>query len=50
MNALFLQGNGKAMVELAKAETNPEVKRELVSRMATMRTKETTEYMMEILK
>ncbi len=46
------KGNGKAHGRNSlKAETNPEVKsRAWGSRMSTMQTKETTEYMMEILK
>jgi HEAT repeat protein len=49
IKALFLHGAGKEMVELARKETNPELKRELISKMSLMRSPEITEYMMEIL-
>ena len=50
LNALFIQGNAKALVELARNETNPEMKREIVGKLALMQSKESKEYMMEILK
>jgi HEAT repeat protein len=50
LNALFIQGNGKALVDLARSETNPEMKREIINKMALVHSKETTDYMMEILK
>jgi hypothetical protein len=49
INALFLHGAGKEMVVLAKKETNPEMKRELIQKMSLMNSPEITEYMMEIL-
>src|SRR6266853_3688152 len=49
INALFLHGAGKEMVALARKETNPELKRELIQKMSLMGTPEITEYMMEIL-
>lgn len=49
LGALFLQQNGKALVDLARSEKDPEMKKEIVERMALMHTKETTDYMMEIL-
>ena len=48
-NALFLHGAGKEMVALARKETNPQMKRELISKMSLMNSPEITEYMMEIL-
>jgi HEAT repeat protein len=50
LNALFLQQNGKALVELARAEKDPRMKEEIVKKMALVHSKETTDYMMEILK
>jgi HEAT repeat protein len=50
LNALFLQGNGKALVELARAEKDPAMKQEIVSKMALVHSKEVTDYMMEVLK
>jgi len=49
INALFLHGAGKEMVALARKETNPELKRELIQKMSLMGSPEITEYMMEIL-
>jgi HEAT repeat protein len=49
INALFLHGAGKEMVTLARKETNPELKRELIQKMSLMSSPEITDYMMEIL-
>jgi HEAT repeat protein len=49
INALFLHGAGKEMVALAKKETNPELKRSLISKMSLMNSPEISDYMMEIL-
>jgi HEAT repeat protein len=49
VNALFLHGAGKEMVAMAKKETNPEMKKELIQKMSLMNSPEITEYMMEIL-
>jgi HEAT repeat protein len=49
INALFLHGAGKEMVALARKETNPELKRELIQKMSLMNSPEITDYMMEIL-
>jgi len=50
LNALFLQQNGKAMVDLARAEKDPQMKQEIVKKMALIHSKDVTDYMMEILK
>ncbi len=50
LNSLFLQQNGKALVDLARREKDPEMKREIVSKMAMIHSKEVTDYMMELLK
>jgi HEAT repeat protein len=49
INALFLHGASKEMVALARKETNPQVKRELIQKMSLMSSPEITEYMMDIL-
>jgi HEAT repeat protein len=49
INALFLHGAGKEMVALARKETDPQVRRELIQKMSLMRSPEISEYMMEIL-
>lgn len=49
LDALFLQGNAHAMVGIARKETDPTMKKEIVSKLALMNSKEATDYMMEIL-
>jgi HEAT repeat protein len=51
INALFLQNNGKVLVELARAEKDPQMKKEMISKMSVMgKSKEITDYLLEILK
>ena len=50
INALFVQRNATALVEMARAEKDPAMKREIVSRLTNMRTKEATDYLLELLK
>jgi HEAT repeat protein len=47
--ALFIHGSGKELVTLARSETNPQMKRELIQKMSLLNSPEITEYMMEIL-
>jgi HEAT repeat protein len=49
INALFLNSAGKQMVALARKETDPELKRALISKMSLMSSPEITDYMMEVL-
>lgn len=50
VHALFLQNNAAALVTLARAEKNPEMKKEIVSKLSVMKSKEATDYLMELLK
>jgi hypothetical protein len=51
INALFLQQNGTALVTLARAEKNPEMKKEIVAKLSVMpKSKEVTDYLLELLK
>ena len=51
VNALFLQNNGRVLVELARAEKDPALKKELVAKMSIMHgSKEVTDYLLELLK
>jgi tetratricopeptide (TPR) repeat protein len=50
VNALFLQNNAGALVSLARAEKNPELKKEIVSKLSVMKSKEATDYLLELLK
>ena len=49
IQALFVQGNDKALIDLARKETDPELKRAIVQQLSVMGTKDATDYMMEIL-
>jgi len=49
LNALFLAGNAKALVAIARTEKDPELKRVAVEKLALMNSKDATEYMMELL-
>src|SRR5580658_343575 len=50
LNALFIQQNGKALVDLARNEQDPQMKKQIVSKLAMVHSKESTDYMLEILK
>jgi HEAT repeat protein len=50
LKSLFLQQDGKALVELARTEKDPRMKEEIVKKMSLIHSKEVTDYMMEILK
>jgi HEAT repeats len=49
LNAYFIQGNASALVAIARNEKDPELKKEAVSKLALMHSKEATDYLMEIL-
>lgn len=49
IHALFIQNNAAGLVELAKTETNRELKAAIVKKLSLMRSKEATDYLMEIL-
>ena len=48
-NALFVQGNATALVEIAKKETDLALKKSIVNQLSMMHSKEATDYLMEIL-
>jgi hypothetical protein len=50
INALFVQRNATALVEMARAEKDPAMKREIVQRLSNMRDKVATDYLLELLK
>ena len=50
INALFIQGNAKTLVALARKETNPELKKAMIEKLSLMGSKEATDYLMEYLK
>jgi HEAT repeat protein len=49
IRALFIHGAAKDMVTLARKETNPELKKELVRNLAIMDSPDARDYMLEIL-
>jgi HEAT repeat protein len=49
VNALAMQDNATALVALARKEQDSKMKNEIVGRLAQMRTKVATDYMLEIL-
>jgi len=51
INALFLQNNGRMLVDIARQEKDPAMKKEIVSKMSVMHgSKEVTDYLLELLK
>jgi hypothetical protein len=50
ISALFLQNNATGLVALARAEKNVELKKDIVSKLSNMKSKEATDYLMELLK
>ncbi|HXN65216.1 MAG TPA: HEAT repeat domain-containing protein [Candidatus Acidoferrales bacterium] len=49
INALFLSGDAKGLVTLARKETDPNMKKQIVSKLSIMGSKDATDYLMEIL-
>jgi len=50
VQGLFLQENAKTLVELARAEKNPDMKKDIVQKLSLMHSKEATDYLLELLK
>jgi HEAT repeat protein len=50
IEALFIQGNARMLVSLARAEKDRETKREIIQKLSVMASKEATDYLMEFLK
>jgi hypothetical protein len=46
---LFVQGNATGLVALARKESDPQLKKEIVSKLSVMNKKEATDYFLEIL-
>jgi len=49
IEALFLQGDAKAIVDIARKETDPELKKKAIEQLSIMNSKEGSEYFEEIL-
>jgi hypothetical protein len=50
INALFLQSNATGLVTLARGEKNADLKKDIVSKLSNMKSKEAMDYLMELLK
>jgi len=50
ITAMFIQGNATGLVSLARSEKNVELKKDIVSKLSNMKSKEATDYLMELLK
>jgi len=50
IQGLFIQQNAKGLIQLARQEKDPDLKKRIVSQLALIHSKESTEYMLEILK
>jgi HEAT repeat protein len=50
IQALFLQQNAKALVDIARKETDPDLKKAAAQKLSLMNSKEGTEYFMDLLK
>jgi tetratricopeptide (TPR) repeat protein len=50
VNGLFVRGDAKQLVELARKESDPAMKKYIVQELSQMNSKEATDYMMELLK
>lgn len=49
VNSLFMQGSAKLLIDLARKETDPALKKDLVQKLSLMKSKEATDYMLELL-
>jgi hypothetical protein len=49
IEALFLQGNAKALVEIGRKESDPQLKKEIVTKLSHMNAKDATDFLLEIL-
>lgn len=49
INALFLHGDAKTLVALGRAEKNPELRKQIVTKLSIMNSKDAAEFLMEIL-
>jgi len=49
INSLFIQNNAEGLVALARKESDPSMKKEMVSKLSLMHSKAATDYLMEIL-
>jgi HEAT repeat protein len=49
VDALFIQANAKALAGIARKETDPAVRKRIVERLGMMKSKDATDYLMELI-
>ncbi len=49
INALFISGDARSLIEIARKETDPVLRKDAVSRLSMMKSKEATDFMIEII-
>jgi HEAT repeat protein len=49
LNALFVQQNAARIIEIARKETDPQLKRDAVQKLSNMKSKEATDFLIELL-
>jgi HEAT repeat protein len=50
ISSLFIQGNASALIDLAKKEKDPELKKQIIAKLSLTGSKEAADYLMEFLK
>lgn len=50
INGIFVSNNAARLIEMARAERDPAMKKEIVQKLSVMRSKEASDYMLELLK
>lgn len=49
LNGMFISNDATDLVAIARAESNPELKKKIVGKLSVMQSKEATDYMLELL-
>ncbi len=49
VDSLFEQGDARTLVDMARKESDPEMRKRIVERLSHMKAKEATDYMLEII-
>ena len=49
IEALYSQGDARTLVDMARKETDPEMRKRIVERLSRMKAKEATDYMLELI-
>jgi hypothetical protein len=49
INGLFISGDAKTLIDIARKETDPALRKSLVERLSLMKSKEATDFLMELI-